>query len=252
MFWTDPNLFRPYRAARWGHLPRAAATLVELALPRPGLICLGPFGAIKPGSFYRSHLDSADVTNLIDEHGYVVIERALSHEMCDNVLREMGDVGTDERNQAGVRNALQRWSGVRKVATRSAIFEHVVAILGLHCFAVRAIFFDKTPGANWKVGWHQDLAIAVQSRHDVTGFGPWSIKAGVPHVRPPAAVLAAMLSARLHLDDCGPSNGPVRVVPGTHTLGVLDPSHRRVLHIEYACHDLPFPLKWKRSCAFAN
>jgi len=27
---------------------------------------------------------------------------------------------------------------------------------------VRAIMFDKTPGANWSLGWHQDRTIAVR------------------------------------------------------------------------------------------
>ena len=31
------------------------------------------------------------------------------------------------------------------------------AVLGASCAAVRAIVFDKTPTANWKVSWHQDL-----------------------------------------------------------------------------------------------
>ena len=36
----------------------------------------------------------------------------------------------------------------------------------------RAILFDKTPDSNWKVPWHQDVAIAVAARHDEPGFGP--------------------------------------------------------------------------------
>lgn len=36
---------------------------------------------------------------------------------------------------------------------------------------VKGIVFDKTPAANWKVPWHQDLTICVERRIDVNGFG---------------------------------------------------------------------------------
>jgi len=31
-----------------------------------------------------------------------------------------------------------------------------------------------------------------------------------------------MVTLRLHLDDCGPHNGPMRVLPGSHLAGKLD------------------------------
>jgi hypothetical protein len=157
-------------------------------------------------------------------------------------------------------------------------------ILGRIALPVRAILFDKTPAANWKVTWHQDLTIAVLNHHDVPGFGPWSTKAGVVHVQPPASVLDQMLAVRLHFDDCGAQNGPLRVLPGSHKAGKLrdneiaawrdripeeaclvpkggallmrplllhasspavDAHHRRVLHIEYATSRLPSGLEWR-------
>src|SRR5258708_10336185 len=64
----------------------------------------------------------------------------------------------------------------------------VEPVLGQNAFAVRGLFFDKTQEANWKVPWHQDLTIVVKERLEVQGFGPWSIKEGVPHVQPPVAL----------------------------------------------------------------
>lgn len=156
-------------------------------------------------------------------------------------------------------------------------------VLGAEARPVRGIFFDKVPSANWKVPWHQDLTIAVRERHDIAGFDPWSQKDGVPHVQPPVQVLAEMLTTRLHLDACPRDNGPLRVLPGSHQSGRLSagkivgwreqveervcpvergglllmkplllhassasesPSHRRVLHIEWAARELPTPLRW--------
>ena len=58
---------------------------------------------------------------------------------------------------------------------------------------MRALFFDKTPGANWPVLWHQDLTIAVAEQHDLEGWGPWSTKADVPHVQPPVPILVPIM-----------------------------------------------------------
>jgi ectoine hydroxylase-related dioxygenase (phytanoyl-CoA dioxygenase family) len=40
-------------------------------------------------------------------------------------------------------------------------------------------------------------------------------------VQPPATVLDNIVAVRLHLDDSTPSNGPLRVVPGSHRRGRL-------------------------------
>ena len=146
-----------------------------------------------------------------------------------------------------------------------------------------AILFDKSPDANWYVTWHQDTFIAVKQRFEVTGYEAWSEKVGIPHAKPPAAVLANMLTLRLHLDPCDLDNGPLRVLPGSHLKGILTPgeiaqlaetsdekiceagqgdcvlmspllvhassrakipARRRVLHLEFASGELPPPLEW--------
>jgi ectoine hydroxylase-related dioxygenase (phytanoyl-CoA dioxygenase family) len=184
--------------------------------------------------------------------------------------------------RGGARNLLAH-TGIRSLAASQAVRSFASAVLGDACFAVRAILFDKTPSANWKVVWHQDLSIATRQRVDMPGFGPWTEKAGVVHVQPPVAVLERMLALRIHLDDCGPDNGPVRVIDGSHRHGRLSatqiemlrrseverdclaeqgtilafrplilhasapaiaPVHRRVIHVEYAAHELPSPLEW--------
>ena len=99
------------------------------------------------------------------------------------------------------------------------------------------------------------------------------MKGGVLHACAPAVVLATVVALRVHLDDSTLTNGPLRVLAGTHARGVLthddiqrlaggvpevecvspaggvvamrplvvhssskssDHQHRRVLHIEYA------------------
>lgn len=184
----------------------------------------------------------------------------------------------------GLRNVLREMPLVRELVCLPQIRQTITPLLGEEAFAVRALFFDKTAGANWHFLWHQDKTITVRERIETPGFGPWSEKAGVVHVQPPVTVLERMVALRLHLDDCGRDNGPLRVLPGTHSLGLLDTatiarlrvektetvcearrgdgllmrplllhtsgkvvgnaSHRRVLHIEWAAEALPNELRW--------
>ena len=198
----------------------------------------------------------------------MVDDRAL-----DRLSRELQPFLDAERGHGGVRNLLDRSPGVRAMARSRPVRAVAEAVLGPECFVVRALLFDKTSDANWKVVWHQDLTIAVEQRRDIPGYGPWSEKAGVIHVQPPIDVLEQMIAVRVHLDDCGPDNGPVRVISATHRSGRLSaaaieqaraarpetvclarkgavlafsplllhasspatvPGHRRVLHYEFA------------------
>lgn len=94
-------------------------------------------------------------------------------------------------------------------------------ILGEGAFPFRATLFDKSPTANWLVMWHQDKALPLKERREVSGWGPWSVKEGVLYAHAPASALEQVVALRVHLDDSTRENGPLRVLPGTHSLGVL-------------------------------
>jgi ectoine hydroxylase-related dioxygenase (phytanoyl-CoA dioxygenase family) len=213
----------------------------------------------------------------IEEDGFAIVPGLITPESADRLISDL------DANTHAIRNLLQAVPSVARLAQSSTVRAPVERILGANCFAVRGIFFDKTPTTNWKVTWHQDLTIAVHERLEVPGFGASSEKAGVTHVQPPVDFLARMLTLRAHLDDCGPENGPLRVVPGSHvsrridpqeisewcrergermvTLGrgeallmrplllhasseAITPAHRRVIHLEFAAEDLPCGLEW--------
>jgi Phytanoyl-CoA dioxygenase (PhyH) len=133
----------------------------------------------------------------------------------DGVLRRGGEV-------YGVRDLVWRVGEIRQLSETRELLDIVEAILGPGAFVVRGLFFDKTPTTNWNLPWHQDMTLAVKARCDVAGFGPWTLKAGIPHVHGPADLLARMVTIRLHLDDCRSHSGPLRVLPGSHAAGKLD------------------------------
>ena len=85
----------------------------------------------------------------------------------------------------------------------------------------RATLFDKSPVANWLVVWHQDTALPLRTRIESADWGPWSLKAGIAYAHAPAWALERVVALRVHLDDSTMSNGPLRVLPGTHNSGVL-------------------------------
>ena len=209
--------------------------------------------------------------------GYAVVEDVLDSAAVDELILLTAEVAS--RGRGGTRNLLDG-AEFRKLAASRVLRDLVEPVLGCRCWAVRALYFDKTPESNWKVPWHQDLVIAVGERVEgAAGYGAWSVKAGVPHVEPPVEILARMLAVRIHLDDCGLENGPLRVKPGSHRLGRLtgneqidggvsccvrrggvilmrplllhassaaeSPAHRRVIHIEYAAGELPGGVQWR-------
>lgn len=225
-----------------------------------------------------------------ERDGFAVVPDVLDAQtvaaLIDAVGKAEGGAGSQRRGSVyALRNLLEDVPAVAALADAPAVRALVAPTLGAGCFPVRGILFDKTPEANWNVVWHQDLSIAVRERRDVEGFGPWSEKAGVVHVQPPARVLERMLTVRLHLDDCDEMNGPLLVLPGSHQDGRLtaseiqrqrasissvacpvpsggallmrplllhassasqSPRHRRVIHLEYAAEPLPAGLQWHR------
>lgn len=94
-------------------------------------------------------------------------------------------------------------------------------ILPAEAVAIQAIAFDKTATTNWKVTWHQDLMFPFAALPQATGYELGTVKHEVAFARPPREVLEQLLAVRLHLDECDAENGPLRVSPGTHRLGVI-------------------------------
>lgn len=149
--------------------------------------------------------------------GYAVVEGVVP---LSEVLGLLAEAERSMCDGAGDRKALA-WPWVSRLAADPRLAGLAEACLGGPVRPARGILFDKVPGANWKLGFHQDRALALRERRDVDGFVGWSVKDGVVHALAPAEVLERMVAVRLSLDDCGPDNGPLRVVPGSHLHGLL-------------------------------
>lgn len=239
-----------------------------------------------------------DYVQLIDVNGLAVVPHCLGGDAVMSAAAALECIAAKDdrlaaRRRGGayaIRNLLDIAPALGVLAQSAEVRQLVQPILGPDAFLVRALLFDKTEAANWRVGWHQDLSIAVKQRFEMPGFGPWSTKAGVVHVQPPVPILERVLTVRLHIDDCQGENGPLRAIPGSHRFGRLSPNdierwkmkacfvvctvpaggavvmrplllhasssaliaaHRRVLHFEFSAEPLPAPLEWREQVAVA-
>lgn len=228
----------------------------------------------------------------IEEHGFAIRENILNAATvawCCELIEaarhnDHSENVTNSSGTYGLRNLTDVVPQVADIVRLPAVADLVESVAGQGAFMVRATLFDKTPGANWGVFWHQDLSIAVEEKHDVEGFIAWTRKAGVACVQPPVELMQQVLAVRLHLDDCTADNGPLKVLPGTHRLARMSTaeaerqqqqvsevvcevsaggallmrplllhasspmevvSSRRVIHFEFANFELPSPLSWK-------
>lgn len=155
----------------------------------------------------------------IKEQGFGIIPEVLGQTDVERLREELSRTDLP-RSRAGVRHAM-RLPAVAEVARSAELLGIAREILGNWAFPFRATLFDKSPTANWLVAWHQDTALPLRERREAPDWGPWSMKDGVNYAHAPASALEQVLALRVHLDDSTSENGPLRVLPGTHTLGVL-------------------------------
>jgi hypothetical protein len=153
------------------------------------------------------------------DDGYEIIPNVLSVREVDE-LAEVLDSVPLQRSRAGARHLL-RHPAIASLSRDARLTSIAAKILGGPAQPHGATLFDKSSQANWLVAWHQDTALPMRERIDAPGWGPWSEKGGVLYAHAPASALSRVVALRIHLDDSTSDNGPLRVIPRSHELGVL-------------------------------
>lgn len=218
----------------------------------------------------------------LEHDGVEILKQFVDPKILDSIKNEVNDLDTPYPKY-GIRSADKKFSTIDHLMNSSLLVDKATEILGSTPKVVRVIYFDKTEESNWLVPWHQDRTIALNEKKEVEGWGRWSVKDGVHHVQPSIDVLEKMITFRIHLDDSDCKNGCLKVIPKTHTLGLLGqehikemtqkedfvfcevkegdvvlmrphilhdsskcdmPIHRRIVHIEYSNYALPLQLEW--------
>ena len=155
----------------------------------------------------------------VTSDGYGIIPDVLSENEIAPLAAELRRSDLP-RSRAGIRHAMSN-ATIAAVSQSPQLLGLAAQILGSGAIPFRATLFAKSPTANWLVVWHQDTALPLKVRCEVPEWGPWSVKEGVVYAHAPATALSEVLALRIHLDDSTADNGPLRVLPATHTLGIL-------------------------------
>jgi ectoine hydroxylase-related dioxygenase (phytanoyl-CoA dioxygenase family) len=158
------------------------------------------------------------------EDGYAVLPDVLSDGELGELSRRAVSIDADG---VGTRRLLEQpWCVAAARALRSK--SCMTGILQADAVAVQCTYFDKSANHNWLVALHQDLSIPVSTRVSDPSCTRWSEKEGTLFVQPPVDVLEQLVAIRVHLDDNTPSNGPLRVVPGSHRSGRVSPEQAQL------------------------
>lgn len=218
----------------------------------------------------------------LEKDGVELLTNFIEYEILDAIKEEVSKLKT-KQPKYGIRQADKKFESIAKLMHADKLVDKATEILGNVPQVVRVIYFDKTPENNWLVPWHQDRTIALNKKRNIPTWGRWSIKDGILHVQPSVDVLDKMVTFRVHLDDSDRDNGCLKVIPNSHTHGLLTtdeiraitatedsiycevkagdvvlmrphilhasskcevPTHRRIVHIEYSDYILTDGLEW--------
>ncbi len=189
--------------------------------------------------------------------------------------------GSAKEEPYAIRNLVKKLPDLKKLLFNTNLLT-ILRRIDQGLFLTKAIYFDKSPEANWYVTWHQDLTINVNDKIDTEGFSGWTKKSDVYGVCPSEEILKNTVTIRIHLDDTDEQNGALKVIPGSHNkrltnseiqvitqnsipficnvgacgIQIMTPlllhasskatsqKHRRVVHLEFNTKDLPNGLDW--------
>ena len=151
--------------------------------------------------------------------GFAVVGGVFDAAELDGISNDLGRASL-QRSRAGARHLLNV-PAIAALARDARLTELAADVLGCDPVVFGATLFDKSSEANWLVVWHQDTALPLIERRATAGWGPWSTKGGITYAHAPASALSQVVALRVHLDASTEDNGPLRVLPGTHNLGVL-------------------------------
>ena len=168
--------------------------------------------------------------NHFEDSGFAIVERVLSPRMVDELLEATrtysagGHDGVLDRGGLvyGGRDLLWRVPRVLRLAWSPEILSLAQSILGAKRVSGSRAFLRQDAG--------DELEPSVASRSDDCRFvasrcRPDSVRGlarrGFRTLMHRRSSLARMVTIRLHLDDSGPGDGPLRVLPGSHREGRL-------------------------------
>jgi ectoine hydroxylase-related dioxygenase (phytanoyl-CoA dioxygenase family) len=161
------------------------------------------------------------------ENGYLIAEKVFEATEMDSLIDRLGGLNA-EPERPGYRH-LMADPAVCSLASDPRLIELVENISGERMLPFKATLFNKAGKANWLVAWHQDTALPVVRPPSSNDWGTAAMKDGITFCQAPARVLREIVALRIHIDNSGPDNGPLRVIPGSHNERLSDKEIDRVV-----------------------
>lgn len=219
------------------------------------------------------------------EDGYLLLDNVFGQEEINNLSGIIaGFLQVNEEEGSGethaIRAVLRQIPTLKEAVLNKQMRSLISNYFGKDYFLVKSIYFNKPAASNWFVSYHQDLSVHAAQRSACEGFVNWTKKDDHIGVQPPADILGATFTIRIHLDDCDAGNGALRVIKGSHRGGVskfdtgrdvpdeatcpvarggimimrplllhasgknTSGRNRRVLHLEFCNRELPATIGW--------
>lgn len=130
-------------------------------------------------------------------------------------------IGASEKKYA-IRQLINKIPEIQNIIFKNKNFQELYnSVCNKNYFLTKAIFFNKPSKSNWFVSYHQDLSISVKEKIISDGYNNWTHKSGQLGVIPPKEILENTITIRIHLDKTDETNGALRVIPNSHTKGMI-------------------------------
>lgn len=241
---------------------------------------------------YQYDLSDISLQNIlkkIEHRGFAILNHVFGRKEINMMKNAIHNYQKDNVNEEphAIRNLLHKIPALGKIIFNTNLL-NILRKLNPNLFLSKAIYFDKSPDANWYVTWHQDITISVKDKIETEGFSGWTRKSGEHGVSPPEEILKDTVTIRIHLDAADDENGALKIVPGSHNkklsnaeiqlitqnsipfvcdvdmcgIHIMKPlllhssskaisqKHRRVLHLEFNTIALPNGLEWAERLEF--
>lgn len=226
----------------------------------------------------KIELEENGFTVLSDLYSEVEISRILA---CIENAEQDGNSFMKTKDLFAIRQLIKKVPELSHLLFNQKLTELISNLSESEYFLTKAIYFDKPSESNWFVAYHQDLSISVDKKADLENYVNWTFKKGQYGVQPPIEILQDTITVRIHLDKTDKNNGALKVIPKSHSKGIVrndskdwniveeyvcevekggamlmkpltlhasnrttNGKKRRVIHLEFNKHNLTEPLAW--------
>lgn len=169
-------------------------------------------------------MDNAGLKKL-EALGYYVVSPLFNSEERKQIMHILENNDAEETTHIpkvvhGMRRVLSRLPELKKHLFTRSFSTLMESILGKEYALIKSIYFDKPPGANWAVPYHQDISVALINKNVSGDYHNWLRKEDYWSVNAPESLLNRIYTFRIHLDETDETNGALKVMSGSHLSGI--------------------------------